>query len=59
MNKVYIAVANSVGMKEYGLAVGRKYKVEQSNYGTLVYDIFGNYITEARADAFNDYMEIK
>lgn len=36
-----------------------RYKVEQGNYAVLVYDTFGNFITEAREEAFYDYKEIK
>ena len=59
MNKRYFATANMLGKIEYGLEAGKRYKVEQGNYGTLVYDIFGNFITEARTDAFDNYEEIK
>lgn len=57
--KKYFATANSIGKAEYGLEAGKLYKVEQGNYGTLVYDIFDNFVTEARTDAFDNYKEIK
>lgn len=59
MNKRYFAKANKIGKLEYNLKIGETYIVEQNNYGTIVYDIFGNYITDARTDAFNEYKEIE
>lgn len=59
MSKLYHATANFVGKHEYNLERGKTYKVEVGNYGVIVYDIFGNYITETRLDAFNNYREIK
>lgn len=59
MNKLYHATANFVGKHEYKLERGKTYKVEVGNYGVIVYDIFDNYITEARLDAFDNYREIK
>lgn len=58
MYKKYFATANQIGKLEYNLKAGFTYVVEQTNYGTLVYDVYGNYICESRTDAFDDYREI-
>ena len=56
--KKYLAIANQLGESTYGLVAGQTYKLEEGLYGTVVYDIFGNYVTEASKNAFDGYKEI-
>ena len=56
MSEKKIAKANWMAEKCYGLKSNVEYILERTHYGNWsVYDFNGNYITECRTDAFDNF----